>query len=267
MSRPLVMISNDDGIRSPGLAAMADAIAPLADLVVVAPTKQQSAMGRSLVGMRQTALTETSLNINGSSLTAYHCDCSPAQAVHFALNVLCRDRKPDLLVSGINYGENLGTNITISGTVGAALEAANRGIPALAMSLETAIENHTRYETLDWSAAQHFGSLFAAHVLKKTLPRDVDVINVNVPHDATCQTAWRITKMARHAYFEAVFSQPSLASRLGDAEIVRDVDPRQTEHDTDIHTVHVAREVSVTPLSLDLSSRTDRQSLTQLFAM
>ncbi|MDA1045197.1 MAG: hypothetical protein O3C57_08245, partial [Verrucomicrobia bacterium] len=157
--------------------------------------------------------------------------------------------------SGINYGENLGSNMTISGTVGAALEAATDGIPALAMSLQTDHGMHHAHGEVDWNAAMHFTSLFAKRMLKTPLPRDVDVLNVVLPDDATPSTPWRLTTQSRQGYFSTRFSAPHLDNTIGSAEFGVFVEEATLESDSDIRAVLIDRIVSVTPLSLNMTSR------------
>src|SRR5512133_3679716 len=130
----LILATNDDGIGSPGLRALVEAVLPLGQVVVVAPSTQKTSVGRSLMGAQTARLIPIDYRVNGTAVEAFHCECSPARAVLHAFDVLFTGSKPDLLVSGINYGENLGTNITISGTVGAALQGAAFGVPGIAMS-------------------------------------------------------------------------------------------------------------------------------------
>ena len=124
--RPLILITNDDGIRSPGLRAAVEAVADLGEVFVVAPQDQQSGTGRAIVGQRGQTPVEESLLVWGTPMKAYSVAGSPAMAVLYALLVLV-PRRPSLAIAGINYGENLGTDVTVSGTVGAALEAADLG--------------------------------------------------------------------------------------------------------------------------------------------
>ncbi len=160
MAKPLILVSNDDGIESPGLYAAVEAVQALGEVIVVAPTRQQSAAGRGFSGNRNQALRQIDYKVNGSRLSAYHCDCSPAQIVNHALHVLYSQRQPDLILSGINYGENLGLDVTLSGTVGVALQGASLGIAAVAVSLETDEEFYFKYGEVDWTAARHFTRLF-----------------------------------------------------------------------------------------------------------
>ena len=130
------MLTNDDGVSSPGLVAAAVALVSLGRVLVAAPREQQSGAGRSMPKNADGKIERVSKIIDGASCDFYSIGGSPAQVVQRGLFVVS-DRIPDLVVSGINYGENLGADLTISGTVGAAWEAASYGIPALAVSLQT----------------------------------------------------------------------------------------------------------------------------------
>lgn len=200
-------------------------------------------------------ITPLQVSVHGKDWTVHSVGGSPAQVVqHAVLEIL--PRPPDLVVSGINYGENVGTGITISGTVGAALEAASLGIPALAVSLETEVENHLSYsEEVVFSAAAHFTAYFASLLLNKRMPEDVHVLKVDIPADATIDTPWEVTRVSRKRYYEPykpdreTWEVPSLVRyRLGD-------DPREDNHNTDVYTLRVKKAVSVTPLSLDMTAR------------
>lgn len=156
MSDNLILVTNDDGIKSPGLLAAIEAVADLGEIIVVAPSTQQTAMSRALYGAKDEYLRQNDFIVNEKNISAYHIEASPAMAVQHAYNVLFNERKPDLVVSGINYGENLGWDSMLSGTVGAAFQGAASGTPAIAVSLQTAIENHFVYGDVDWKAAKHF---------------------------------------------------------------------------------------------------------------
>ncbi|MBI1880507.1 MAG: 5'/3'-nucleotidase SurE, partial [Chloroflexi bacterium] len=117
--RPLILITNDDGIDSPGLHAAAAAVADLGDLLIMAPNSQRTSAGRGFPPILDKVIYLTEIPLGHSSHPAYTADVSPAQAVQLALLELAK-RPIDLCVSGINYGENVGSGVTISGTVGAA---------------------------------------------------------------------------------------------------------------------------------------------------
>jgi 5'-nucleotidase len=263
--RPLILITNDDGIESPGLQAAARAALPLGEVLVVAPNRQWSGAGRSLPHDLQGSIVPYVLRVDGRQPPAYQVDGSPAAAVLHGLFELS-SRRPALLISGINYGENVGADVTISGTVGAALEGAANGLPALAVSLQTPKETHRwPSEEVDFTAAIHFTRFFARRLLEITLPFDVDVLKVDVPSNATPGTPWRLTRVSRHTYFT-----PILPERERLAEPARiDYDPlphpERTEPDSDIYALAVDRVISVAPLSHDLTSRVDRGVLEEHF--
>lgn len=256
-TRPLIFLTNDDGIASPGLKAAARAVMELGDLVVVAPSMQQTAMGRSFRGRKDAVLEPIEFNVDGHAIRAFHAEGSPATVVRHGLQVLCSDRLPDLLVSGINYGENVGSSITASGTVGAALEAASMGIPALAAALQVHPDDILHHGEQEWTAAEHFVRLFAGRLMNAELPPDVDLIKIDVPDDATPETPWRLSRLSRQVYFKMRLNAPGLESRLGDGRIVIEVDHDTLEPDSDVHALAVDRIVAVTPLSLDATSRSD----------
>jgi 5'-nucleotidase len=191
MERPLILLTNDDGIDSPGLAAAAAALDVVGDLLIVAPSVQQSGMGRSFPNTNDGRLVETTVSFDGQRWKAYRANASPAQCVqHGALELA--DRPLGLAVSGINYGENVGTGVTASGTVGAALEAASYGVPTLAVSLEVDPSMHfTNDSSVNFGPAIHFTRLFACRWLAVERPPDVDVLKIDIPASATPDTPWR----------------------------------------------------------------------------
>jgi len=259
-----ILLTNDDGILSPGLWAAAAELENLGYVSVVAPREQSSGTGRSLPSTSDGIITPKEVQINGKTWTVYAVGGTPAQAVlHGALEVM--PRKPDLVVSGINYGANIGSGITISGTVGAALEAAALGIPALAISLDTAVENHLTYSTeVDFSTAAHFAAYFGKQLLDKSMPPDVNVLKVEIPASATPETPWEITRISPKRYYSPLppdrdsWDQPTkLGYRIAD-------DWEKTSTDSDVYTLYRKKIISVTPLSLDLTSRLPLDELDSL---
>lgn len=255
----LILVTNDDGIESPGLLAAVEAVLPLGEVVVVAPSSQQTSAGRGLSGDRNSSFQQIELEVGGMTVRGHHCACSPARVVLHAYDVLFNGRRPDLVVSGINYGENLGNNITISGTVGAAFQAASQGTPGLAISLQTDIGNHRRYADLDWSSVGHFCRKFAQLILNTGLPADVDILNVNVPASATVKTPWKVTRLSRQPYFLNHIANATPASKIGEAVCRYGFDEALLEQDSDIQAI-CSNWVSVTPVSMDLTSRIDLES-------
>jgi len=266
MQSPLIFVTNDDGIQSPGLKAAVEAVLPLGDVLVVAPSEQQTSMGRSMPPT-DGILHPIAYEVNGVQVPAYHIAGAPAQAVLYGILVLCGERIPDVLVSGVNYGENLGSGITISGTVGAALQGASMGISSLAVSLETSHEFHYHHGDVDWRTAVHFTRMFTERLLACRMPFDVDVLNVDIPSDATENTPWELTRLSRHSYYES-YMESSWGGRLlgGKLDYRVGVRPEELEPGTDIHAFLVERVVSVTLLSLDMTSRADFKHLKHLLA-
>jgi 5'-nucleotidase len=263
-SVPLILITNDDGIHSPGLLAAVEAVRGLGETLVVAPKQQQTGAGRSTFAFKNVPVQEEHITVGGQRVSAFSIEGTPAQAVLYAL-IEAAPKKPSLAISGINYGENLGTGITSSGTVGAALEAAVFGIPSLAISLETTKEYH--YNTsndIDFTAAASFTRIFAQHLLSVELPPDVDVLKIDVPMDATEETPWRLTRVSRQRYFHPLGSENPIPSGISTIDYEVRVDFDTLESDSDVFALVKDRVVSVSPLTLDLSSRVDLGHLAQL---
>jgi len=263
-AKPLLLLTNDDGLTSPGLRAVAEAVDDLGDLLIVAPCTQQTGMGRAVPLLTDGALTRERITVNGRSRTAYALCSSPAQAVMYGSLVLA-PRLPDLVISGVNYGENVATSVTASGTVGAALEAASTGIKALAVSLETPQEYHYNHGgDVHWDTAAHFARRFAELMLGRQLPPDVDVLNINVPSTATPATDWRITRQSRQAYYENFLTGEAVQDQLAPLGYRISVFWEKLEPGSDVEVFARDRLVSVTPLSIDLTSRTDLGKLEEM---
>ena len=178
--RPLILVTNDDGLHSPGLQAAAEAVSDLGDLLIVAPATQQTSMSRAFVtGDDIGAIIRHELQVAGRTVPGYSVVGSPVVAVTHALLELA-DRTPDLCISGINYGENVGGALGVSGTVSAALEAEAHGVPGIAASVPVDVASWRKFDDLDWSAARHFTRALARQVLADGLPPEVAVLNVNI---------------------------------------------------------------------------------------
>lgn len=254
-------MTNDDGIQSPGLWAAAEALSALGYVTVAAPREQSSGMGRSLPGTSDGIIRPETLIVHGQEWTVYAVGGSPAQAVlHASLEIL--SEPPDLVVSGINYGENIGWGVTISGTVGAAMEAAALGYKALAVSLQTPQQYHLSYSReVDFAASAQFTTRFARMLLDKHFPDDVQVLKLEIPSDATAETPWEITRLTRQRYYDPVKPERAswdIATSVGYREAAR---LEEEPQDTDAYILRKKRRVSVTPLSLDLTSRVDLSAL------
>jgi len=264
MEKCQILLTNDDGIHSPGLWAAAEALSELGYVTVAAPRDQSSGMGRSLPMSSDGVIRPEVLRVRGKDWTVYAVGGTPAQAVlHGILEIM--PQKPDLVVSGINYGENVATGITISGTVGAAMEAASQSIPALAASLETDREQHLSYSTeVDFSAAAYFTAYFARKMLEKQFPSEVDLLKVDVPSNATRQTPWQVTRLARQRYFIPVAPKRKSWEERGPVDYQEAAILEGEREDSDVYVLRVKRLVSLTPLSLDFTARVDFDELDRL---
>jgi len=251
----LILVTNDDGVDSPGLLAAVRAATDLGEVWAVAPLVQQSGVGRSFP-RGPVNVEECQLEVHGIEVPCYALDSSPAQAVrHAVLRLL--PRRPDLVISGINFGENVGGAATISGTIGAAIEAASFHIPALAASLETAREHHfTLSSEVDFGTATVFVRRFAGWLLRHGMPRAVDILKLEVPSNATPETPWRMTRVSRQQYW---ISPVRLAAN-GEREILgyeKQIDMETLEPDSDIYALAVDGVVAVSPLTIDLTAPVD----------
>ncbi len=262
--RPQILLTNDDGILSPGLWAAAAALEKLGYVHVVAPREQSTSMGRSMPMSSDGIIETRDVVVNGRSWRVHAVGGTPAQAVlHAVLEVM--PARPNLLVSGINYGENFGTGVTISGTVGAAMEGAAFGIPSLAVSLEVDKAHHFSYsEEVDFGAAAYFTGIFAEVLLTRKMPEDVDLLKVEIPQEATPTTKWRISRLATLTYYESVAPKRTSWLEPGKLDYREAFTPEDFPHDTDVFITKAARKVAVTPLSLDMTSRTDLSELEAL---
>lgn len=259
-----ILLTNDDGIQSPGLFATARALADIGFVQVVAPREQSSGAGRSLPVTSDGKIQINQAQVNNQPWEVYAVGGTPAQAVlHAVLEIL--PSKPNLVVSGINYGENVGNGITISGTVGAALEGASLGIPALAVSLETDQEHHySLSEAVDFSAAAYFTAFFSRLMLAKRMPPDVALLKIDVPCDATPETGWVVTRLSPNRYFEPLKPQRASWDMPGIVGYRANGDYSQEEPGTDVYALHIQRMVSVTPISLDMTARVNLQDFDRL---
>lgn len=263
--KPLILLTNDDGINSPGLAAAAEALHPLGDLLIVAPLEQQTSMGRSRTQQcgGDGTITKTTVRFGNASWEGYSVNATPALVVVHAAKELA-DRPISLAISGINYGENVASSVTVSGTIGAALEAAENGIPTLAVSQEiNSLDYHTYSTEVDFSTAIHFTRQIAGKMLNESLPFDTDVLKLEIPLSAITETECVVTRQDRLPYYtpaiherDELFGTPAKVSHLPSKG-------RYSEKDTDAYALS-QEYISITPLSLDLTSRSSLDKLAEI---
>jgi len=230
---PVILVTNDDGIHAQGLGALAEALAPLGEVFVVAPDREQSTVGHALTlhrPLRVDRLGERRFAVNGT----------PSDCVNLGVLGLLPE-PPVLVVSGINHGSNLGDDVTYSGTVSAAMEGTLLGVPSMALS-------QSEGEAAGFEEAGSVARLVAARILVEGLPAKT-LLNVNVPRGE--MRGVRLTRLGHRVYRE---------------KVVQEVDPRgrpyfwigagppewQADEASDIAAIH-AGFASVTPLHLDLT--------------
>jgi 5'-nucleotidase len=260
----LILITNDDGATSPGLLAAARSVIDLGEVWIAAPNSQRSGLGRSFPS-RSVEVHEDALLIAGVTVPVFSLDASPAEAVRHAL-LRFLPRLPDLAISGVNYGENVGGSVTISGTIGAAIEAASFGIPTLAASLQVDQKHHfSLSDEVDFQTAGIFVQRFARWILAKGMPTGVDILKLEVPSEATPDTPWRMTRVSRQPYWVS----PVVVDSRGDKHLrgyVRRVDFDRLEPDSDIYALAVDKIVSLSPLTTDLTARVNLQDCQQILS-
>jgi 5'-nucleotidase len=241
-SCPLIVLTNDDGIGSPGLLALKEALDPLGDVRIVAPDQNRSGAARSITMHSSLWVEEVELP-DGS--VGYSTDGTPVDCVRMAALGLL-DRSPDLIVSGINLGENLGDDITYSGTVAAALEGIMLDIPAVAISA------HGYHPGYDLSVPARFGHRLVTVALARGFPAKT-LLNVNCPDRSWEALAGvRLTVLGKRIYGDRVEYRESEGTRRR-YHIYNDDLSYQHEPGTDFEAVAEGR-VSITPLHFDLMS-------------
>jgi 5'-nucleotidase len=249
-----ILITNDDGVNSSGFLAAKKAVEGLGKIDLVAPATQQSGIGHALTLFEPVRVTSTNL-IDGTE--AYSVSGTPTDAVIIGIYELT-DEKPDLVISGINIGENVGmAEFTTSGTIGAAMEAAVHGVPALSVSLQVTrgdIKFHDGHVDLNFSHAQKMTRKVSQMILEKGLPEGVDFLNLNIP-SAPESDDIKLTRLGKRMY--QIHIQKRLDPR-GRPYYWIDGDPVETDREgTDVHTLRNDQCATLTPVTLDSTSGMD----------
>jgi 5'/3'-nucleotidase len=232
----LILVTNDDGINSPGITVLAAALSAMGRVVIVAPDRERSAVGHSLT-------LHAPLRADELRPDVFAVDGTPTDCVNLGIHGLLA-KTPDLVVSGINRGGNLGDDITYSGTVAAAMEATLMGVPSFAVSLEG-----TSFQAEDFNIAGSFSRTLAEIVLRNGLPPDT-FLNVNVP--AGQPRGACLTRQGKRRYSDLVVEKLDPRGRkyywIGGGEI-----GFQNLPGTDFHAIHRGL-ISITPLHFDLTN-------------
>lgn len=240
-----ILISNDDGVEAPGIRALAAALAPLGELWVVAPETEQSGTSHSIS-------LHHPLRLRERGERWYSVDGTPSDSMYLAVNHLLRNKRPDIVVSGINHGANLADDITYSGTVAAALEATMLGLPAIAISLAQ------RGEPWDFAPAARFARALVEGLATRKLSPGV-LLNVNVPRDSDGET-YRVTRQGKRAYGAEVIEKSDPRGRpyywIGGDELAHEHLPG-----SDANVVIDEKLISVTPLHLDMTHDLTRSQM------
>jgi 5'-nucleotidase len=230
-----ILITNDDGIHSPGIKALEQALAELGNSVIIAPDRDNSAVSHSLTMNRPLKVSQLAENI-------YTVDGTPTDCVALGLKRILLV-KPDLLVSGINAGANLGDDISYSGTVSAAIEGTMYGIPSMAIS----VGGEPPY---DFRAAMQIATCMALKIVANSLPPNT-LLNINVPSGSEYKKI-RVTCQGRRLWEDSIHEtldpRGSKFYWIGGGTPV--TDPRE---DTDVH-AFASGNVSITPIQLDLTN-------------
>lgn len=232
----LILVTNDDGVRSPGIRALAQALEGLGRVVVVAPDRNRSAVGHALT-------LEHPLRAEEIKPDVFAVDGTPTDCVNLGIHGLLQET-PDLVVSGINRGSNLGDDITYSGTVCAAMEASLMGLPAFAISLDS-----HQFQADDLALAAKFSRQLAKTIIHGGLPDDT-FLNVNVPAGG-CKGV-QLTRQGKRQYGDAVVTSQDPRGRkyywIGGGEV-----GFQSIPGSDCNALH-EQLISVTPLHTNLTN-------------
>jgi 5'-nucleotidase len=243
-----ILVTNDDGVHSVGIKALAKSLSEIAEVWVVAPDRERSAASHAISLF-------TPLRISKVAERTYTTDGTPADCVYLGVNQLMKDARPDLVASGINHGPNLADDITYSGTVAAALEATMLGIPSVAFSL--CLRGRAQVDTAP--AARFARSLvegLASHPLSPGV-----LINVNIPQGSD-GSSYRITHQGKRAYGQEVLEREDPRGRryywIGGSELAHEHRPG-----SDANAVYDEHVISVTPLHLDMTHLQTLQAMKQ----
>ena len=248
-----ILITNDDGVSSKGIKALNDSVKDLAETLVVAPARQQSGVGHAITLMKPLRAMPTMID---EDTQAYAVTGTPTDCVILGSKNLM-DGEPDLVLSGINVGENLARSITTSGTLGATFEAAYFGIPAIAVSIQVKHEDikfKDGVESVDYTFAKKIVRKLVKKIIDHGMPEGVNILNLNIPANPVSD--------------EIV--QVNLANKMYDTDVEKRIDPyghpyywivggliMEEDDETDVHTLRIKNKSTITPLSTDMTTEVD----------
>ncbi len=238
-----ILISNDDGYSAPGIIALAAALKDLAQVTVIAPERDRSAASNSLT-------LDSPLRVKQHPNGFYSIDATPTDCVHLAITGWL-DEHPDMIVSGINAGANLGDDVLYSGTVAAAMEGRFLGYPSMAVSLVGHPSHIPSYEMTHFETAAHVAKIVLETIMAKPLAKDT-ILNINVPDRPIAELkGLQITRLGHRHLAEKMIPGKDPRGRT-----IYWIGPAGTEQDagpgTDFHAV-INGYVSITPIKIDLT--------------
>ncbi len=251
MQKPLILISNDDGITAPGLRVLVEQMQQIGEVIVVAPDKPQSAMGHAITVTLPLRLKESFIF---EGVKAYECSGTPADCVKLALDKVCT-RRPNIMVSGINHGPNYSINVIYSGTMSAAVEAGIDGVQAIGFSLNDYSSN------ANFEYCRPFITKIVNKILENPLPYGT-LLNVNFPNSKEIK-GLKVCKQASARYAENFEEKldPQGRKYYWMTGILINQEP--DDNDTDLWAVE-NNFASVVPTKFDLTSNSVIQHLKQL---
>jgi 5'-nucleotidase len=253
LARARILVTNDDGIHAPGLEALIEIATQLSsDVWVVAPEFNQSGAGHSLSIINP-------IRARDVSETKYAIEGTPTDCVLFAVKHLLKDRKPDIVLSGVNRGTNMADDVTYSGTIAGAMEGCLLGIPSIAFS-----QAFSHPHSVKWGTATHHGADVARRILEMDFSRNV-FVNVNFPDVVSASVKGiKVTRQGVRAFGGTVIER---TDPRGGAYYWIGYSPgeHQVDEESDLHAVRHGY-ISVTPLHLDLTHEATRRKLAAHFA-
>lgn len=248
-----ILITNDDGVTSKGIMALNDAVKDLADTLIVAPLHQQSGVGHAITLMRPLRAITTILD---DGTEAYAVTGTPTDCVILGSKNLM-GQMPDLVLSGINVGENLAKSITTSGTLGAAFEAAYFGIPAIAVSIQVKHEDikfQDGIKQIDYDNAIRIIKKLVERIIEHGMPEGADILNLNIPANPESDK----------------IIQADLADKMYDTDVEKRIDPYGNPYywivggllmddnkNSDVHVLRTRNHPTITALSTNMTTKID----------
>lgn len=248
-NKKLVMVTNDDGIQSNGIISLAKAIRKYADVMIVGPEQPQSATALSLTFHKPLRVSKVRIE----DLECYAVSGSPGDSVMIGVNNIL-PRRPDLVASGINYGDNVTfQDVLASGTVAAAIEASIMGIPAIAFSMEVRedVMFSSEYSDINFSKPAAIAAEIVTDLIENGMPEGIDLLNVNFPSSVGPNTKIELTYIEKRKYKDRVTVRKDPRGRpyywLWGERL------SSFQKNSDAYAVHVERAISISPIVLNLS--------------